>query len=164
MPSEYSPSENPRDYAEFPRLVDDIGENPAKFLDRPDAIPFAVPLIRGIHTLERANAWLAVERRIDRGPRDRLVAALENRITDLEAHGERPTWDEITHEAARLRHEKHPEWRELDTPEIPERTSFRTSGGVLGRRSSGSSADRGDDTEESSLDAFAAATDGGEGR
>jgi len=82
----------------FPQLREDLGEDPARYLDVPMFIDgnrepplfTAFARIRGIDRLEVANAWLAVERRLDRGPRDPVVEALEERIAYLEEAGERP--------------------------------------------------------------------------
>lgn len=82
----------------FPQLREDLGEDPARYLDAPMFIDgnrepplfTAFARIRGIDRLEVANAWLAVERRLDRGPRDPVVEALEDRIAYLEEAGERP--------------------------------------------------------------------------
>jgi hypothetical protein len=85
----------------FPGLREDIGEDPARYLDvpmfRPPGADGSSPLstamarIRGIDQLAVANAWLAVERRLDRGPRERVVDALQERIEYLEGHGSRPS-------------------------------------------------------------------------
>jgi hypothetical protein len=82
----------------FPKLREDLGEDPARYLDVPmfaegggtTRLATAMVRIRGIDKLEVANAWLAVERRIDRGPRQRVVDAIQERIEYLEEHGERP--------------------------------------------------------------------------
>lgn len=86
------------DRERFPSLVADIGEDPAQFLDhdllgdsRHDTpLRTALARIKGIDSLQVANAWLAVERQLDRGPREQVVDALENRIAFLDEHGERP--------------------------------------------------------------------------
>lgn len=85
------------DRERFPKLVEDIGEDPAQFLDhdfvRADGdtpLRTAIARIKGIDSLQVAHAWLAIERRLDRGPREQVVDVLEDRIAFLEAHGERP--------------------------------------------------------------------------
>lgn len=87
------------------RLKQKLGENPARFLDHNlvergrghtdrtlQRLVFA--RIRGIDRLEVVNAWIAVERKIDRGPRDRVIDLLEQRKAYLEKDGERdlPHW------------------------------------------------------------------------
>jgi len=83
----------------FPNLRDDLGEDPARFLDRPLVDPSGVgsspfelarARIRGIDKLAVINAWIAVEKQIDRGPRDRVLDLLQERMTELEANGGRP--------------------------------------------------------------------------
>ena len=82
------------------RLKAKLGENPARFLDH-DLIErgnrhtdhtlqrLVRARIRGIDRLEVVNAWIAVERKLDRGPRDRIINLLEQRKAFLEDHGER---------------------------------------------------------------------------
>ena len=82
------------------RLKQKLGENPARFLDH-DLVEYGnrhtdhtlqrlvQARIRGIDRLEVVNAWIAVERKLDRGPRDRIIDLLEERKAHLEDHGER---------------------------------------------------------------------------
>jgi hypothetical protein len=82
------------------RLKRKLGENPARFLDQ-DLIErgndhtdrtsqrLVFARIRGIDRLETVNAWIAVERKLDRGPRQRVINLLERRKAYLEEHGER---------------------------------------------------------------------------
>jgi len=122
MPSEHSPAAG-EGRQRFPRLLEDIGEDPARFLDRDlfehgqvrleerDVVAWdesnqrvardsdvSAPgrmlrdRIQGIDHLEVARAWRAVERALDRTPeggRDVIIDALETRIAELEADGER---------------------------------------------------------------------------
>ncbi|MFC4550076.1 MULTISPECIES: hypothetical protein [Halorussus] len=82
------------------RLKRKLGENPARFLDHDlvehgsghtdhtlQRLVFA--RIRGIDRLEVVNAWIAVERKLDRGPRSRVIDLLEERRAYLEEYGER---------------------------------------------------------------------------
>lgn len=83
------------------RLKQKLGENPARFLDH-DLVErgnrhtdrtlqrLVRARIRGIDRLEVVNAWIAVERKLDRGPRDRIIDLLEERKVYLEEHGGRP--------------------------------------------------------------------------
>jgi hypothetical protein len=50
----------------------------------------AFSIIRGIGTKAELRAWRAVERQLDRGPRDAVVDRIEHRLAELDEHGERP--------------------------------------------------------------------------
>lgn len=87
-----------RDRAEFPRLRDRLGEDPATFLDRDlvgdrSAQRMVRDRISGIDTLEVLSAWRAVERKLaehhDREPRQGVIDALDERGLWLEEHGDR---------------------------------------------------------------------------
>ncbi|WP_423745088.1 hypothetical protein V5735_03420 (plasmid) [Haladaptatus sp. SPP-AMP-3] len=102
------------------RLKEDVGENPARFLDHAlveygashtdETIQsLVVARIRGICYLEVVNAWIAVERKLDRGPRDNIISLLEERKAYLEENGERelPSFTrEELRERARKRYER----------------------------------------------------------
>ena len=102
------------------RLAEKLGENPARFLDH-DLVErggrhtdhtlqrLVRARIRGIDRIETVNAWIAVERKLDRGPRDLVVQLLEDRREYLEAHGERPDELEVPAE------EKPDRYRLLDS-------------------------------------------------
>jgi hypothetical protein len=94
-------------------MKDDIGENPARFLDRDLDEPndettdythrrMVRDRIRGIDKLAVVNAWIAVERRLDRGPRDHIIRLLETRKSHLQEYGERDLPD-MTREERRER-------------------------------------------------------------
>jgi len=77
-------------YTPLPRsLTEDIGEDPARWLDGPLA---PLPRIRGLRTIKRVRGWQAAERllasRQDRDPRERIMAALDEREAYLDQHGE----------------------------------------------------------------------------
>lgn len=121
MPSEHSAGTS-TDRETFPRLLDDLGEDPARWLDRDvlsdqDRAEMIKALIRGMDTLERVRAWKAVERALGRGPadgpREGVMRLLEQREAYLESIDGPP-----------LRHQHGP-WRPpemLDTESaIPER-------------------------------------------
>lgn len=94
------------------RMRDRLGEDPAQFLDKPletrsgwrhttagyhstsDPIDAIRSRIRGIDRLQVVAAYLTVEHRLDRGPRDQVVSLLEQRREHLEATGGRdlPEW------------------------------------------------------------------------
>lgn len=99
------------------------GENPVRYLDRPlDELGTAKALIRGIDSLERARLWLAAERRLGRddgSPRAGVVDLLEERITYLEEHGERP---------GVLPTEDGPERYQPTTHDRPEKPEWRLNG------------------------------------
>jgi hypothetical protein len=80
------------------KLKADVGENPARFLDR--RIPNPPPQnsmfrarLEGIDRLAVIGAWEAAERRLaseqDRRPRDHVLRLLEKRREYLQEHGER---------------------------------------------------------------------------
>lgn len=86
-----------RDRERYPKLREEIGEDPAQYLDVPmfrddgvTPLRTAFSRIQGIDRIPVVNAWLAVERNLPRGPRDRVVAKLRERRQFLEEHGERP--------------------------------------------------------------------------
>jgi len=99
MPSEHQPA-GKQTRARFPKLRHDIGEDPARWLDthlvesgskHTDTTELRMVLARihGIDDLAVARAWRAIERRLDRGPRDKIIHLLEQRIDELDANGER---------------------------------------------------------------------------
>ncbi|WP_224332868.1 hypothetical protein [Haloprofundus halobius] len=84
----------------FPHLAADIGEDPARFLDRDlvergprktdtTSLRLVKARIRGIDSLAVCRAWQAVERRLDRGPRDGILELLEERDAWLVENGDR---------------------------------------------------------------------------
>jgi len=82
----------------FDSLKDDIGEDPARWLDwdllnHPDRRQVVRSLIKGIDQVKRVRAWQAVERRLadqdDREPRAKILQWLDQREEWLELHGER---------------------------------------------------------------------------
>jgi len=84
-------------YTPLPRsLTEDIGEDPARWLEGP-LDPF--PRIRGLRTIKRVRGWQAAERllanRQDRDPRERIMAALDEREAYLESIDEEPAQREI---------------------------------------------------------------------
>lgn len=82
------------------RIAERIGENPARFLDR-DLVErgpnhtttsgreLFLARVRAIDYIGVANAWIMVERELDRGPRDAVIDLLEQRRDHLIEHGER---------------------------------------------------------------------------
>lgn len=92
------------DRATFPDYREQIGEDPARFLDRPlvgSPSKIGAPgmivqaRIHGIDRLDVAARWLEVEHRLDRGPRKKVVKMLKGRVEWLKANGERP--DRLAH-------------------------------------------------------------------
>jgi len=92
-----------KDRDQFPEVADEIGEDPARFLDvplvTPDQIgssPFelAAARIAGIDDIETARAWLRVESELDRGPRKGVVQRLNRRKAELEADADAPSPEE----------------------------------------------------------------------
>lgn len=81
--------------AQYPGLRDDIGEDPARFLDHDlhqdeNMKRLALARIKGIDTIEKIEAWRAVERNLDRETRDQIINELDQRRAILEEIGERP--------------------------------------------------------------------------
>jgi hypothetical protein len=90
----------------FPELHEDIGEDPAEYLDRDLTQPFdgdganTTPgdllkaRVRGIDSFQTLQAFVAVERRLgygdDDGGREHVLDLLWERREELEALGERP--------------------------------------------------------------------------
>jgi hypothetical protein len=108
MPSESQSHAEPS-RATFPTLRDKIDEDPARFLDHDI---FGTPCgmgrmmrarIQGIDDLETIRAWRAVERKINRGPRERVLEWLDDREEELEEIGERP-------DRLKLGPRRPPEW------------------------------------------------------
>jgi len=95
LPSENQGSSS-TDRARFPDLRDHLGEDPARFLDQPLFGTHSNPgrlmrdRIRGIDEVEVVRAWRAVERNLDRGPRDKVLEWLDEREDELEEIGDRP--------------------------------------------------------------------------
>lgn len=96
----------------FPDVADEIGEDPARFLDvdvlaDDGARELLLSRIRGIDRLGTINAWIIVERKLERGPRDRIVELLERRREHLLETGGRPRFSgEELDERLRARRER----------------------------------------------------------
>jgi hypothetical protein len=78
-----------RDRERFPCLKEQIGEDPARYLDvdRIDDLQLARVRIRGIDFLATLRAWRAVERQL--GPRPKVLEWLDEREAKLERIGNR---------------------------------------------------------------------------
>ena len=83
---------------QFPKIAQEIGEDPARFLDAPllapdreGASPFllAQARIRGIDRFDVLQAWITVEVALERGPREQMIALLNQRKSELDELGER---------------------------------------------------------------------------
>lgn len=76
---------------EFPDVVEEIDEDPARFLDADDGL--LVARLSGIDRVEVAREWTKVEVALaeqqDRKPRKQVIAALNRRIKYLQHHGDR---------------------------------------------------------------------------
>jgi hypothetical protein len=94
MPSEHQHSTTAT-RERYPELRDDIGEDPARFLDY-DLVQneakreLALARIRGIDKIAKVRGWIAVERGLNRPMRTGIIRALEEREDELEEIGERP--------------------------------------------------------------------------
>jgi hypothetical protein len=105
---------NRRGRERYPHVEDEIGEDPARFLDREiltstslstvtrdgfkpdvrvsDPLEFIASRIRGIDRLEVIGAWYGVERRLIRTPdrgRDQIRELLQDRAAEIREHGDR---------------------------------------------------------------------------
>lgn len=125
MSSTYSP---PTDREQFPSLEEQINEDPARWLDWPllQRGENMRARIRGIDYLRVVRAWIAVERRIDRGPREQVMDWLEEREAQLESIGDR---DERT-QKRELREKPERECIRIDHEGRP----YRREAGKLGWR------------------------------
>jgi hypothetical protein len=79
----------------FPEVAAEIGEDPARWLDKPvtndnDAGGMARIRIQSIDKLSVAEGWIEVEHELSRGPRQEVIKWLRERILELEKIGERP--------------------------------------------------------------------------
>lgn len=125
MPSTQQSGQSAPDREEFPEIDGQMGEDPARFLDKPlapdyytdgDTTPMALAKarIRGIRKASVACRWLEVENRLDRGPRESIVERLEQRARELQKHGERDLPgrdpDELRERAAALTTESVAVW------------------------------------------------------
>jgi len=119
MPSEAQGGSTSSDRAEYPDRKQEIGEDPARWLDqdllertvvRQEVDPTSefgemrlvedtdvstpgqmiLGRIRGIDSLLIIRHWMEVEHDLDRGPRDTIVDALQERADELKEIGERP--------------------------------------------------------------------------
>jgi hypothetical protein len=88
----------------FPEIAEEIGEDPARWLDRDllESTPGDQPekwrlqkRIDGIASLQVARAWAKVERELERGPRDPVLDMIQERVAYLNRHG---TLDELLEE------------------------------------------------------------------
>ena len=80
------------DHETFPAVADEIGEDPARFLDKPILAPgqegsspmlTAKARIRGIESLDVLDGWFEVETSLDRGPRKKVISMLNQRRAHL---------------------------------------------------------------------------------
>ena len=83
------------DRARYPEYEGAFGDDPARWLDAslvddPDRREMVRIRIFSIDDIDLARTWIEVERDIERGPRQQIVAWLNQRIKTLEAIGERP--------------------------------------------------------------------------
>lgn len=82
------------DREQFPELVAAVNEDPARFLDHDlatehDGRRLAIARIDAIDRLGVVNAWIQVERQLDRGPREPIIELLEQRREWILEHGGR---------------------------------------------------------------------------
>ncbi|ELZ84440.1 hypothetical protein C453_12876 [Haloferax elongans ATCC BAA-1513] len=90
MPSEWQPA-GKGDRPQFPRIEEDEGEDPARFLAEPLEADYgdgasgmlALARIRGIESLSLLNAYRLVERELHGGERKTIKEALDEREQEL---------------------------------------------------------------------------------
>jgi hypothetical protein len=84
------------DRERFPEIAEEIGEDPARWLDRDllESTPgdqsekwFLRKRIDGIASLEVARKWAEVERELERGPRDPVLDMIKERVAYFNRHG-----------------------------------------------------------------------------
>jgi hypothetical protein len=107
VPSEYSPAGGTESRPEWRRrLADDLGEDPGRFLELPDAERRALrpdslirARVRGFRDVGRVRGWIAYERRRARElgteTRDGILRVLQEAIEVLEETEQR-SWEEIS--------------------------------------------------------------------
>lgn len=89
MPAPSTPGGETTSREEYPEIEERIGEDPARFLDKPllrgesSPLQLAFARIRGIQDPEVLSTWADVERDLERGPRDRVVNAIKQRAAEL---------------------------------------------------------------------------------
>ena len=121
MPSSY---EETPDRETFPKVAEEIGEDPARFLDRElvgtgDSAPAMLvkARVRGIRKLSTVRAWKAVERALGRGPddgpREGVMRLLRQREEYIKEH-EPDKW--------RLGPHRPPEWFDTGDSDDQERS------------------------------------------
>lgn len=95
MPSTYQ-SSSTDEREQYPEEAEKIGEDPARFLDvqlvnsgmGSSDFELAAARIRGIDSIEVANAWLRVEGQLERGPRTGVIQRLTRRKDEIEARAD----------------------------------------------------------------------------
>jgi hypothetical protein len=84
-----------RDRERFPEIAEEIGEDPARWLDRDllESTPGDETetwrlqrRVDGIHSLEVARRWAEVERELERGPREVVMDMIRERVAALNRH------------------------------------------------------------------------------
>lgn len=105
------------------RLRRELGENPVRYLDRqisaiPDNSSLFFARVKGIDKLAVIQSWIAVERNLERGPRDHVVEILERRKNHLLDVGERPDLLTTPDETRPDRYQRRQEDRDLPPTEI----------------------------------------------
>jgi hypothetical protein len=146
VPSEAQAGDTGVDRETFPDVQEQIGEDPARYLDRPIYAPGeqSSPLltakcrIRGIDRLAVIGAWQAVERALDRGPRQSILELLAQRRESLVEHGER---EDHLEERRDIDEERSVDWYAIDDGErVPLAEYQQSASAKLASRGSGARA------------------------
>lgn len=91
MPSEHQAAPDV-DREQFAAVKAEIGEDPARWLDRPllqpsqigsDPAVFIQARINGIASVDVCRQWIEVERELERGPRTEVIQWLNQRMQTL---------------------------------------------------------------------------------
>ena len=122
----------PSGFRRFPNLKDDIGEDPARYLDQDltTGRELIEARIRGIDYLATVRAWMAVERHLGRGlggrPRPEVIDLLQEREAVLEAEGDRD--DRIDPDTIRRRKQRQLTQFQKEAELEASRTSYQHEG------------------------------------
>lgn len=101
---------NTRSYPSFPDIEDQLGYNPARFLDvsadaqdsigETSELVMAESVIQGIEDVETIQAWFTVEAQLDRGPRRKVIDWLDQRKSALQGPETQADGTEQEHESS----------------------------------------------------------------
>ena len=122
------------DWIQLDRIIEQIGEDPGRYLDGPLD---PMPRIRGLSSIHECRAWDGAERRIakirNRTPRRRIITALEQREAFLEDYEPDPDFErDVPEKTVLLKGEPYDEVDRSDPIARISRTVVATDGGEFG--------------------------------